>query len=96
MTVRTSSVHWQGKGSMKLGSGAYEVPYSFRPDLKTGDVLNPEELEEATFQAEAVKAKENYPVSVALADPKSVWSRRWCSQHIGVDRISANNKGMTQ
>jgi len=49
MPVRTSSATWEGNledghGSMRVGSGAYEGPYSFRSRFKHGDGTNPEEL----------------------------------------------------
>ena len=49
MPSRTSSARWEGslkegKGTMKLGSGAYEGPYSFPSRFESGDGTNPEEL----------------------------------------------------
>jgi osmotically inducible protein OsmC len=49
MPVRSSSAHWQGplkngQGTMKLGSGAYEGPYSFPSRFENGQGTNPEEL----------------------------------------------------
>ena len=49
MAVRTASAVWEGglkngKGSMKLGSGSYEGPYSFLSRFENGDGTNPEEL----------------------------------------------------
>lgn len=49
MAVRTSSAQWQGTlkegaGTMKLGSGAYEGPYSFASRFESGNGTNPEEL----------------------------------------------------
>lgn len=132
MPARTSSAQWkgtlkEGQGVMKLGSGAYEGPYSFPSRFESGQGTNPEELiaaahagcfsmafsmllgnagytptridttarvhldavdggfaisrielnteaevpniDEATFQAQAKAAKENCPVSKALAGP---------------------------
>ncbi|MDP6767391.1 MAG: hypothetical protein QF414_01700 [Arenicellales bacterium] len=57
MMVRASTVRWQG--NLWQGKGSmklntkYEAPY----------------IDEATFQAEAAKTKENCPVSVTLTDP---------------------------
>jgi lipoyl-dependent peroxiredoxin len=49
MATATGSAVWQGdlkggKGSMKLGSGAYEGPYSFASRFENGQGTNPEEL----------------------------------------------------
>lgn len=49
MTTRTSSAQWQGalrdgSGTMSLGSGAYEGPYSFQSRFEEGSGTNPEEL----------------------------------------------------
>jgi len=49
MPVRTSTAQWhgtlkQGQGSMKLGSGAYEGPYSYPSRFEDGQGTNPEEL----------------------------------------------------
>jgi osmotically inducible protein OsmC len=49
MPVRTSSAEWkgalkEGKGTMKLGSGAFEGQYSFSTRFEEGKGTNPEEL----------------------------------------------------
>ena len=49
MPVRTASAKWngslqEGDGTMALGSGAYEGPFSFRSRFQEGDGTNPEEL----------------------------------------------------
>jgi osmotically inducible protein OsmC len=49
MATRTGSAVWegtlkQGKGTMKLGSGAFEGPYSFASRFEEGKGTNPEEL----------------------------------------------------
>jgi len=49
MPVRTASAKWngslqEGDGTMGLGSGAYEGPFSFRSRFQEGDGTNPEEL----------------------------------------------------
>jgi osmotically inducible protein OsmC len=46
---RTASAEWSGdlksgKGSLKVGSGAFEGPYSFQSRFETGGGTNPEEL----------------------------------------------------
>ena len=49
MATRTGSAVWEGtlkegKGTMKLGSGAFEGPYSFVSRFESGAGTNPEEL----------------------------------------------------
>src|SRR6201986_2523346 len=49
MATRIGSAVWEGtlkggKGTMKLGSGAYEGPYSFSSRFEEGTGTNPEEL----------------------------------------------------
>jgi lipoyl-dependent peroxiredoxin len=49
MPVRTASAVWngtlkEGEGTMKLGSGAYEGPFTFASRFEEGEGTNPEEL----------------------------------------------------
>src|ERR1700745_540196 len=49
MATRPGSAVWngtlkQGKGTMKLGSGAFDGPYSFSSRFEEGKGTNPEEL----------------------------------------------------
>jgi lipoyl-dependent peroxiredoxin len=49
MPIRKSEAEWdgnllQGTGHMKLGSGAFDGPYSFRSRMEDGSGTNPEEL----------------------------------------------------
>ena len=49
MAARTASARWegglqQGKGTMRLGSGAFEGQYSFSSRFEEGTGTNPEEL----------------------------------------------------
>lgn len=49
MPVRTADAEWKGNlmdgaGTMKLGSGAFSGPYSFRSRMQEGAGTNPEEL----------------------------------------------------
>ena len=49
MATRTGSAVWEGtlkggKGNLKLGSGAFEGPYSFSSRFEEGKGTNPEEL----------------------------------------------------
>lgn len=130
MAIRNSSAEWkgtlrEGAGTMKLGSGAYEGPFTFASRFENGPGTNPEELigaaqagcfsmflsalltkagftptsirttatvhlgdgptitlielnceaevpgiEDAAFQEQAAAAKQNCPVSKALAGPE--------------------------
>ncbi|NMF85866.1 OsmC family protein [Nodosilinea sp. P-1105] len=49
MAIRTSSAEWKGTlqdggGTMKLGSGGYEGPFTFKSRFESGSGTNPEEL----------------------------------------------------
>ncbi len=49
MAIRHAEAQWsgdlrEGQGTMKLGSGAFEGPYSFRSRMEEGTGTNPEEL----------------------------------------------------
>jgi osmotically inducible protein OsmC len=49
MPVRSAEAAWsgnlqEGDGTMRLGSGMFEGPYSFRSRMQEGDGTNPEEL----------------------------------------------------
>lgn len=49
MPARTASAEWNGslkdgKGTMKMASGAYQGPYSFASRFESGTGTNPEEL----------------------------------------------------
>ena len=49
MTVRTSSAEWkgtlkEGTGTMRVGSGAYEGPFTYASRFESGPGTNPEEL----------------------------------------------------
>jgi lipoyl-dependent peroxiredoxin len=49
MAVRNASANWHGSlqggdGAMRLGSGAFEGPFSFRSRFEEGEGTNPEEL----------------------------------------------------
>jgi osmotically inducible protein OsmC len=49
MPVRNAEAHWNGsimdgKGTMRLGSGAFEGAYSFKSRMEDGTGTNPEEL----------------------------------------------------
>ena len=73
---RTSEARWTGdlkagKGSVKLGSGSYEGPYSFTSRFENGKGTNPEELLGAAHAgcfsmalSAALSAKGKVPTSV--------------------------------
>lgn len=49
MPTRTAKAQWNGSirdggGTLALGSGSYEGPYSFQSRFESGDGTNPEEL----------------------------------------------------
>jgi lipoyl-dependent peroxiredoxin len=49
MAVRNANANWHGSlrggdGAMRLGSGAFEGPFSFRSRFEEGEGTNPEEL----------------------------------------------------
>jgi lipoyl-dependent peroxiredoxin len=49
MPTRTAEARWdgslqEGKGTMRMASGAYEGPYSFESRFEEGEGTNPEEL----------------------------------------------------
>ncbi|MDQ3572933.1 MAG: OsmC family protein [Actinomycetota bacterium] len=49
MAQRSSTAHWDGSlkeggGTVALGSGAWEGPYTFKSRFEEGDGTNPEEL----------------------------------------------------
>lgn len=49
MALRESEAHWNGdlqsgRGTMRLGQGAWEGPYSFSSRFENGQGTNPEEL----------------------------------------------------
>ncbi len=49
MPIRTAEAEWkgdlmEGSGKMRLGTGAYEGPFSFKSRMENGPGTNPEEL----------------------------------------------------
>jgi osmotically inducible protein OsmC len=49
MPTRTANARWEGslqegRGTMRMATGAYEGPYSFRSRFEEGEGTNPEEL----------------------------------------------------
>lgn len=49
MAIRNSTAQWngtlkEGSGTMRVGNGAYEGPYTFASRFETGPGTNPEEL----------------------------------------------------
>ena len=76
MPTRSSSAEWsgnlaRGKGTMSLGSGAFEGSYSFASRFENGEGTNPEELIAAAHagcfslaRAAALSLAEHVPDSV--------------------------------
>ena len=62
MPVRQARAQWEGdlregRGTMKLGSGAWEGPYSFTSRMENGTGTNPEELIGAAHAGTASKRR---------------------------------------
>ena len=80
MATRTGSAVWEGtlkegRGTMKLGSGAFEGPFSFLSRFESGKGTNPEEL---------IGAAEAGCFSMALAfKPRKGRTSRETNQHDG-------------
>ena len=76
MPVRTADAQWEGslkdgKGTMRLGGGAYEGPYSFSSRFEEGSGTNPEELI-AAAHAGCFSMKFSGDLGAAGATPHSV------------------------
>ena len=76
MAVRTSKAQWtgklkDGKGKMKLGSGAFEGGYSFSSRFENGKGTNPEELI-AAAHAGCFSMALSLGLSNAGFDPKTI------------------------
>jgi osmotically inducible protein OsmC len=76
MPERTANASWrgtltEGDGTMRMGSGAYEGPYTFESRFEEGDGTNPEELIAAAHAGCYSMALSGNLVR-AGADPKSV------------------------
>src|ERR671922_456980 len=81
MATRTGSAVWEGKlkegkGTMKLGSGAFEGPYSFSSRFEEGEETNPEELIGAaeagcfTMQLAATLSEQGHTVESVKTDAR--------------------------
>lgn len=81
MAVRNAEAEWRGdlksgKGTMKLGSGAFEGPYSFQSRMEEGTGTNPEELIGAahagcfSMQLSAMLAAAGHPPTRLHTDAK--------------------------
>ncbi len=76
MATRHASAVWegnliQGHGTMKLGSGAYEGPYTFKSRFEDGAGTNPEELI-AAAHAGCFSMALSHGIAEAGHKPKSV------------------------
>jgi osmotically inducible protein OsmC len=92
MIVRESSAVWegdfkQGRGRMKLGSGAFEGPYSFLSRFEQGTGTNPEELIGAahagcfSMALAGILSREGHP-------PKRIST----TARVGLDKVGAGFK----
>ena len=77
MPTRSSSAQWsgnlaRGSGTMSLGSGAFEGPYSFASRFEEGDGTNPEELIAAAHAGCFSMAVRRSLLSQAGHEPDSV------------------------
>jgi osmotically inducible protein OsmC len=84
MAVRTSKAQWtgklkDGKGKMKLGSGAFEGGYSFSSRFENGKGTNPEELI-AAAHAGCFSMALAHNLEQAGYDPESISTA--CSVHL--------------
>jgi osmotically inducible protein OsmC len=108
MPTRSAQAEWKGNlargsGTMSVGSGAFEAPYSFASRFETGDGTNPEELIGAAHAgcfsmalALALSQEGHQPESVRTeaevtiedVDGKPTISRSELSTEVKVDGLS--------
>ncbi len=108
MPTRSSSAQWsgnlaRGSGTMSLGSGAFEGPYSFASRFESGDGTNPEELIAAAHAgcfsmalAAALSQDEHVPdsvnttaqVTIDTVDGAPTITRSELSTEVKVDGLS--------
>jgi lipoyl-dependent peroxiredoxin len=108
MPTRSSSAQWsgnlaRGSGTMSLGSGAFEGPYSFASRFESGDGTNPEELIAAAHAgcfsmalAAALSQDEHVPdsvnttaqVTIDTVDGAPTITRSELSTEVKVDALS--------
>jgi len=108
MPTRTSSAEWngnlaRGNGTMSLGSGAFEGPYSFASRFESGDGTNPEELIAAAHAgcfsmalAAAMSADDHVPdsvkttaaVTIETVDDLPTITRSELTTEVSVDGLS--------
>ena len=96
MATRTGSAVWegtlkQGKGTMKLGSGAFEGPYSFSSRFEEAKGTNPEELigaAEAGCYSMALSAnleKAGHPAKrISTTATVKILTSPWCHEDLRV------------
>ncbi|MEW5900550.1 MAG: OsmC family protein [Acidobacteriota bacterium] len=87
MIVRKSSAVWEGslkdgRGRMKVGSGAYEGPYSFASRFEQGPGTNPEELIGAAHAGCFSMA-----LAAALAQAGKIPKRIQTEAEVSLDRV---------
>ncbi len=89
MPVRNAEAEWkgdlmQGSGKMKLGTGAYEGPFSFKSRMENGAGTNPEELI-AAAHAGCFSMAFSAGASKAGFTPKRVHTQA----HVHFDKVEA-------
>jgi osmotically inducible protein OsmC len=94
MIIRQSSAVWegdlkQGRGRVKLGSGAFEGPYSFLSRFEQGSGTNPEELIGAAHAGCFSMA-----LAAALSGEGHPPKRISTTARVGLDKVGAGFKIM--
>ncbi|WP_207484024.1 OsmC family protein [Arenibaculum pallidiluteum] len=89
MVARSSEAEWrgdlrQGKGTMKLGSGAFEGSYSFPSRFESGQGTNPEELIAAAHAGCFSMA-----LSAGLSQAGKPPTRVYTSARVHLDKVDA-------
>ena len=92
MPVRTADAQWEGnlkdgKGTMRLGGGAYEGPYTFSSRFEEGSGTNPEELI-AGAHAGCFSMKFSADLDAAGATPHSVHT----TANVHLDKVEGGFK----
>jgi lipoyl-dependent peroxiredoxin len=108
MPTRSSSAQWsgnlaRGNGTMSLGSGAFEGPFSFASRFESGDGTNPEELIAAahagcfSMALAAIMSEEGHvpdsvkttaEVTIETVDDRPTITRSELSTEVSVDGVS--------
>ena len=102
---RTAEGRWEGelksgKGNIKLGSGAYEGPYSFSTRFESGQGTNPEELIGASLAAcfsmalAATLGRTGHPAT--SVDTKATVHLDKVGEGFSITRIDLNTRGQVK